>query len=669
MRSERAIELPELPSRGILALIAGAFFVLTITVYGASLRNDFVRLDDGLLIYENAAVREISPWSLKKIFTTYDPELYIPLTLFSYQMDYALGGRNPFVYHFHNLLLHTLNALLVAWVIYLLSREKLVALFVGLLFAVHPLHTEAVVWAAARKDLLSTFFFLLSVLAYLSYRRSHQPSAACPAKPEGRSRVSHRLPRSYFLSLLFFLLGLLAKVMVITLPILLLLIDFKERRKWERAMILDKLPYVALSVVFGIVALYGKRDVTAAVTLGEIALMAGKSTVFYLAKLFAPIHLSVFYPYTGAITLSSPDFFLPLLVLFVFLVFSLWWTREIFFGSVFFLIALLPTFMNFPKGGDYYFASDRYVYLPSIGILYLVCSLLLRGTRRREFPIFPTGTFGNFQFSISNSPFSVRAPVLAVVALAFAFMAHRQSLVWADTETLFRNVLVSYPTDHRAHNNLGNIHRRRGEYDEAVAEFEEALNVRPHPQTLSNLGAVLRKQGKIEEAFKAYERAIALAPNDPEPYFGRGIVYAGEGRFEEAMASYDRALELDPTYADVWSNIGALAMQRGERARAIEAYRRGITIDPFHLQSHYNLAVALAEEEKSDEAMAEYRETIHLEHTFLPAHINLALLLYKRGDLEGAKGEFEEILKIDPGNAGARTALEQLENLSPSPNP
>lgn len=162
--------MPELPSWSVRGSLIAAFFIIAALVYGASLHNQFVRLDDGLLIYENQAIQHINPQTIKTVFTTYDPELYIPLTLISYQVDYLLGGIDPFLYHLQNLFWHTLNALLVAWLAYLLIKKEWIALFVGVLFLVHPLHTEAVAWAAARKDVLSTFFFLASTITYLYYR-------------------------------------------------------------------------------------------------------------------------------------------------------------------------------------------------------------------------------------------------------------------------------------------------------------------------------------------------------------------------------------------------------------------------------------------------------------------------------------------------------------------
>ena len=667
------MDCPELPSKVTVLGLVSLFFVLTLSVYGASLQNDFVRWDDGLLIYENNAVREMSLGSLKTAFTTYDPELYIPLTLLSYKVDYALGGRNPFLYHLHNLVLHTLNAVLVTAVLFLFLRNKWLAILGGVLFAVHPLHTEAVVWASARKDLLSTFFFLSSLLTYLLYcrasstladARSAQHDTAGPLRQGSGQAPTKKVLQLYITSLLLFFLGLLSKVMVLTLPVVLLLVDWKEGRKWDRKMLLEKVPYFVLSVLFGIVALYGKREVTSSATLVETLLMSFKSTVFYLQKLFLPTNLSVLYPYTEAIRISSPDFFLPLLVLLAlgacpelcrraFPAFSFRYTRELLFGFLFFLITLLPTFVNFSKGGDYYFASDRYAYLPSLGILFLLASVVERS-------LFRPGRYQEVRQRLRGA-----GVLFGIVLLLFIGLTFRQSLVWADTMTLFEKAIAEYPNAYRARNNLANAYRRQGLLDEAITEFEAALSIREQPKTLSNLGAVYRRQGRMTDALKQYERALAIAPDDPEPHFGLGLVYAEQGKFDEALASYDRALALDPLYADVASNIGALLMQQGRVEEAIAEYRKAIAMDPYHIQARFNLAVALSKQGKFEEAMSEYEEVVLKEPSFIPARINLGILLYEAGEVEEAIKGFEEVLKVDPENRSARAALAQIRGLTP----
>jgi len=315
-----------------------------------------------MLIYENSAIRAINPSTLKTIFTTYDPELYIPLTFFTYQIDYLVGGINPLPYHMQNLLWHTLNALLVTWLMLLLLKNRWVAVMLGLLFAVHPLHTEAVVWASARKDVLSTFFFLLSVIEYIRYRK------------EGKSRFH------YGMSLCAFLLGLFAKVTILTLPVVLLLLDLLAGRKWSRTMIIEKIPFFALSGIFAVVAFYGKTGVLGASTILEKLLMAPVSTMHYLSKIVAPAGLSVLYPFFGDLTLSNPVVLLAFCLTALFLaivMIALRYHRVAFFALAFFLVTLSPTLFNFAKGDTFYFASDRYAYVPSVGVLLLIGLIIL----------------------------------------------------------------------------------------------------------------------------------------------------------------------------------------------------------------------------------------------------------------------------------------------------
>lgn len=618
-----------LPSRRILLWVVAFFFGLGLVVYGRSLTNDFVRWDDGMLIYENPAVREMSPWSMKRIFTTYDPELYIPATFITYQIDYKIWGANPFGYHLTSLLLHIGNAILVAWLAFLLLRHRWVALLCGLLFLLHPLHTEAVSWASGRKDVLSTLFFLSSLIAYLRYQEEEER-------------------RLYIWSLVFFALGLMSKVMVITLPAILLLVDWRNRRAWT-AMIKDKLPYVGLSILFGIIAIFGKTAVVASSTLSQKILMACKSTVFYLQAIAWPSKLSLLYPYVGEITFASPDFYVPVLVVAAMVLIAVFasirW-RDVTLAIVFYLLTLVPTFINFAKGGelDIYFASDRYAYIPSIGMFYLFCFLLaalLHAKRHWERAVQAVG-----------------AAIVVVLGVA----AYRQSLVWRDTESLFANVLAYYPdSSHVAHNNLGNMHRLRGEIDKSIEEYKQAISIRPHAKTYSNLGAAYRKQGRMQEALAAYREALKVDPKSALAHIGLGIIYVEQGNAAQAEAEYKEGLRYDPTEEIGWTNLGVLYTNQNRFNEAVDAYRRALAVNPYFADAQYNLGVALSKKGDIDGAIDAYGEVTHIAPSFIAARMNLALLLYKNGDTRAARRQFQTILQIDPGNRVARQALEQMQ--------
>ncbi len=610
---------------GFAALVFG----LLLAVFGVSLANDFVRWDDGLLIYENSAVREISFQSLKTIFTTFDPELYIPFTLFNYQVLYLVFGQHAWGYHLWSLLLHTGNALLGAWILSWITGNKKIGFVAGLLFALHPIQVEAVAWASALKDQLSTFFYLLTIIAYLHHRDLGSK-------------------RGYWFSLLFMLLGLLSKVMVVTLPVVLILLDdLAERKWWSRKMILEKIPYFALSIIFGLVAIFGKEAVISSTTPLQTALMAVRSTVFYLQKLFWPTGFSVLYPYSNAVSITTPDILISaiLVAALVIAVFVLRkWTRFPFAAFFFFLITLVPTFVNFSKGGNLYVASDRYTYLPSLGIFLLVATIAVM--------IWETKT---------RTIRKILNCVLALLVAIFCVLSFQLTKVWASSELLFRNVIAHYPNSYAAHNNIGNVLRRRNDLDGAIVEFKAALASWAHPKVHSNLGAVYAKKGMVKEAEEQFDAAERLDPKTGEPDFGRGILYAGIGEYDKALAAYGRALAKEPKFSIVYVNRGSLLLDLGRRDEAEADFRKAIEIEPYLAQAHFNLAVLATLDGETQEAITQYEEVVSMQPFFTQARMNLGALYAKVGRLDEAKKQFLEILKTDPYNDTAASAIRQIQ--------
>lgn len=688
MENDAVRHLPELPGRWVLLGIAIAFLALLFTVYGKSLGNDFVRMDDGLLIFENQFIREISWKSLKTVFMTYDPELYIPMTFIAYQIDYQFSGLHAFGYHLTNLLLHTLNALLVLWFLYLLIEDAWIALLVAAVFAVHPLSTEAVAWAAALKDVLSTAFFLGSLIAYVYYLDAHRAAltgayvetprvhARRSIDPGGKNgtNIGGASLRRYALSFFLFLLGLLSKVMVITFPVVLILLDLYEGRRIDRRMLLEKIPFIVLSIIFGIVAMFGKTSIIAESSPWEKILVGSKSAVFYLEKLFWPSGLSVMYPYTKPVTILSPDFFVPVIIVLALIGLALFALRGscilfqvlsfrfhdsetcnpkpetehllriIFFGLAWYFITLIPTTLNLIKGGEVVIASDRYAYIPSIGGLVIVAALLLHWARR------------------SHRARPVLLYTAIPVLILLSFLSFRQSLVWAKTEDLFRNVLAFYPDSYRARNNVGNALRRRGEADLAIEEFKLALAIKPTAKTYDNLGATYRKKGMFDEAVVTHQQATLLAPLSAEPHIGLALVYVEQGRVDAAFMEYNKAIALQFDDADAYINRGVLREKRGDADGAISDYRRAIAINPIYGYAHYNLAVILNEHGQTDEALREYEEAVSVQPTLLIARINLGILYAAKGRLSDARKQFAEILILDPGNQVAQKAIAQIDS-------
>ena len=528
------------------AIYVGVLFAALIIVYGHSLWNGFVNWDDGLLIYENPIVQEFSFRSLYQAFTSYDPELYIPLTLLSYQLNHLVGGLNPFVYHLTNFILHGFNALFVAWIVLLLGKNKWIAAVTGLLFALHPLHTEAVVWASSRKDVLSAFFALISIGLYVLYHERQ-----------------HKLP--YFLgSLLAFTLALLSKVSVIFLPLALLLIDLRNRRKINACMFYEKIPFLALSILFGIIATFGKKGT--GTLLMEKILIGAKAAVFYVQQMFVPYGLSVLYPYTKPVTFASLDLTLSFAALIVITLASiLVWkrTREPLVAWGFYLLFTAPTFTNFAKGRDFmhdvYFASDRYAYIGSILIFFLVV-LGLQKIRQRL-------------------PWRANIAV-ALLLVTLGILSFGQAAVWRDTEALFRNVLVYYPNSHVAHNNIAGILYRKGEKQKAILEYNASLAIRPNDAAYYNLGNIAAADGDFALAIGYYREALKQNKYDLDAKINVGSLLLRTGQLDEAKLVLEDARTISPNLVVVHFNLGVLYEQLGLKNEAMEAFEKVLQLDP-----------------------------------------------------------------------------------------
>ncbi|MBI3332386.1 glycosyltransferase family 39 protein, partial [Candidatus Peregrinibacteria bacterium] len=320
-------------------------------VFLQTLSFEFVAMDDELLILDNVKVHGLSLANLRAIFTTYDPELYIPLTLLTYQIEWSLFGANPAVSHAMNLLLHIGSGICVFLILRRFIDRK-TALLCALLFAIHPLQAETVAWASARKDLLSGFLFFLSIHLYLRSRDDGMPMRW---------------------SVLTFFLGLLSKVSIFPLPLVLLLLDWMRGESLDRDRLKEKIPFFLLSVTFLVIAILGKHTQMSALW---IPILLSPTAIFLALKhFFVPTDLSIFYPFTDPVSVAHPAVLfhgVVLLVVAVLIVWSLRYTRLLAGGFLLFLFMIAPSLVNMLKGGgdgafDVYLSSDRYVYGAMLG--------------------------------------------------------------------------------------------------------------------------------------------------------------------------------------------------------------------------------------------------------------------------------------------------------------
>lgn len=529
-------------SRSDICLFTGGIFLLTLFIYAFSLGNDFVFWDDPLLVTDNPIAHGLSVPNIHAAFTTFDPDLYVPLTTISFQVNYAIGGLDPFIYHFTNLLLHAGSAILVGCVAFRLSRKKIIALIAAVLFAIHPINVEAVAWVSARKDLLSSFFFLLSLWSYLRFRD-----------------VSDR--KWYAASLVGFLLGLLSKVSVLPLPFILILTDLYMKRTINKKSLMLTVPFFCLSVVFGIVSIFGKMG--GKQTMIAKLLLGTKAVVFSLWHLVWPMQYSVVYPFSGDASLMRMDILLPLLAVIAVSVLTLVYRRKlpaVFFAWWWFLLLIVPSFLTAEKGRDVvsmlYLTSDRYVYLAAIGIFFAVATRL--GRLRYQHQVFT---------------------IALVVVLSL--LAGWQSLVWANTETLLTHALALYPDVAIAHNNLGAYYDSVGKPDQAAAEYLAATRSGVGTSDAwFNLGVVALRQKKSADAIDDFTRAVALRPDYALAQLNLGALLLDAGQIKEAVDHLLAAQKLEPDNISVYLNLG-MALEKGnDPVDAIRAYERVLELDP-----------------------------------------------------------------------------------------
>jgi tetratricopeptide (TPR) repeat protein len=522
-------------------LISSLLALLVLAVFGQVASHSFVNFDDPKYIYENPHVRAgVTKEGLAWAFTTTDQANWHPLTWLSHMADVELFGLSPGGHHLVNAFLHLLNAVLLFLVLSRMTGKTWQSGFAAALFAVHPLHVESVAWAAERKDVLSAFFWMLALWAYAGY-------------------AERRSPAKYVLVASFFLLGLLSKPMVVTLPFVLLLLDYwpLERKKRFLPLLAEKAPLFLFSIG-SCVATYIAQQRGGAIPpadlfpFGARAANAVVSYFRYMGKTVWPASLTVFYPHPWRTVDSIPVLavagaFLGLSAL---TVLSIRWARRrpyLMVGWFWYLGTLVPAIGLVQVGGQA--MADRYTYLPLIGLFIAIAwgiPDLLKGWRPSPHLL---GAMGG------------------LVLLALAASAWVQASHWKNSVTLFGHAVRVSPSNALAHYYLGNAFAGDGRTEEAVSHYRKALKVNPYYfEARYNLANALESSGRIEEAIANYNEVLRLRPGIAEVHNNLGISLAKAGRLDEAISHFREALRLDPGNADVIRNLGIAS---GEKERVL----------------------------------------------------------------------------------------------------
>jgi tetratricopeptide (TPR) repeat protein len=647
-------------SRHVLlsALLAGAL----LAVYGQVYTHGFVEFDDPGYVTDNPVVRRgLTLAGVRWAFTTGHMGSWHPLTWLSHLLDVQLFGLNAGAHHLVSVALHLANTLLLLAVWRRMTRALWPSFAVAALFALHPLRVESVAWISERKDVLSTLFWFLTLWAYARY-------------------VEARSPRWYAAMLAFFVLGLMAKPMLVTVPFVLLLLDFwplgriafpgsgsrvsgprfspappvsrKPANSGPRtrdpglgsAVFVEKLPLFAIAGLFSAVTYVTQLQSGAVTAVGSLPIdvrvaNALVAYVRYLAMTVWPVDLAVLYPYDTNLPLWQPAG-ASLAIGVVSLVVLRGARRHPYalVGWLWYLGTLVPVIGLVQIGNQA--LADRYTYVPLIGVFLILAwggqSLLTRW----RIP-----------------PPAVRAVVSLAIG-AYAAVAWAQVRLWKDGETLLSHTTRVTRANAVAHNNLGVALTAQDRIDAALEQYLEAVRINPdYADAHNNLGNALRAKGRVAEAIEHYEQALRLNASFPDAHYNLGISLAQTGRLEEAIGQYREALRLKPEYPEAHNNLGNALADAGRFDEAIEHYREALRIEPEFAEAHYNLGIALRQAGRLEEAIEHYRQALGLKPEYAEAHNNLGIALGHTSRFPEAIEHYREALRVRPDFADAHNNL------------
>jgi tetratricopeptide (TPR) repeat protein len=548
---------------------------------------------------------------------------YYPLVHSVFWMEYHIWGDSPFGYHLVNILLHILSALLLVRILRFLQVPG--AWLAGAIFALHPVMVESVAWITELKNTLSGVLFLSTALAYLRFDR-------------GRER------KRYLIALSFFLLGLLSKSVIATLPASLLAVIWWKRGRieWKRDVV-PLMPFIMLGIASGLFTAWAERTLFEAkggdfnFTIIERCLIAGRALWFYLSKLCWPFDLIFIYPRWNVSQAVWWQYLFPTAA--AILIVTLWVVRKRWRAPLavfmYFMATLFPAlgFFNvYPF--IFSFVADHFQYLAAIGPIVFAAGImerLLGKLKKRSI---------------------LKAAVTVIPLAALGVLSWKQSGMYSDAETLYRTTIRNNPACWMAHNNLGLLLENSGQTDEAMACYLKALEIKPDfAKAHCNLGDALAETGKTDEAIAHYTKALQINPNYAAAHINFGNTLLHTGKIDDALAHYQKAIEINPEDDLAHYNLGNILCRRGRPDEAIAHYRKALEINPDRAEGHYNLGEALAKTGRVDEAVSHYQKALQINPKLIKALNGLGKIMLESGKTDEAVSHYLKALEINPDDA------------------
>jgi Flp pilus assembly protein TadD len=575
--------VPPPPSRPVDLYLYLLLAAATLAVYSQAVHFDFLNYDDPAYVVNNPHVRAGLTWDgLAWAFTSFHAANWLPLTWLSHMADCQFFAMRAGWHHLTSVLIHTAAALLLFAALQRLTAARWPSAFVAFLFALHPLHVESVAWIAERKDVLCALFWFLALYWYASYAR--RPSTA-----------------RYLLVVLAFCLGLMAKSMIVTLPFVLLLLDYWPlRRPMRRALLWEKLPLLALAAGAALLTFLAQEHGNAVRSLANIPLglrlqNAVVAYAVYLVRTVWPLDLAVFYPYRFDLPAWQVAASAALLVATTVLVLRKVRTHPwLAVGWFWYVGTLVPVIGIVQVGAQS--SADRYMYVPLVGLGIMLA------------------------WSASHAPKIAAISVLAVCAV----LSWRQLSYWRDTEALFQHAADVTTGNYLAHNNLGEYYLTHNQNQQAVLHIQAALRIRPaYPEAHANLALALRRAGRFAEAEREYRQALALQPASGPFHAAYAGLLSAEGRTNDAVSEFYQAIQLQPDNAATRHSLGFLLLSRGRLDEALTQFRAESQLEPGNATVHYNLGTLLASAGHFEEAAAEFSQALRIQPDFPEARARL----------------------------------------------
>lgn len=626
-------------------LIVLFIMISTLAIYWQVGGHEFISFDDDLYITQNEQVKSgLNVESLQYALGFQKVTYWHPVTWLSHMIDVELFGLRPGYHHLMNALFHLLNAVLLFVVLSRMTGSRWRSAFAAALFALHPVNVDTVAWAAERKNVLSTLFWMLTMLAYIGYAKN--------------SRISR-----YFLVLSLFILGLLSKPMLVTLPFVLLLMDYwplKRVRivfpeqgvaKGKQAprfsiqgtaisnLIAEKVPLLVCALIVIVISSASIRQAgfhidTIRVPMGLRIENALVSYLLYMGKMIWPANLTFLYPYPDSVPLWQVMGSIMVLVLIsTIAVRFMFRAPYLLVGWLWFVGTLVPV-SGIMQGGLWPQIAERWAYVPYIGLfiafswgMHDVLSGLIWGKK-----VFPASS--------------------AALLLILMVLTCRQVDFWKDDYTLFSHGIEINPKNFAAQNNLGNYYVSRKDYKAAAYRFTEALRVNPTDvKVMENLGKLYLDTGDLDRSIHFYLEALRYDPRSIKACFSLGTIYSDRKEYDKAIEYFSRVVKLDPTHARAHYNLGVIAAKKGGKAKAVECLLRAIKLDPRDAQSHVSLGIVLVNQGKVSDAISHFKQAVKLDPKNREARdsLNMVLNLKKKIEMQ-AVAQLEQRRLKEPRN-------------------